>query len=565
MLVQRGYRPWSRLCAHQVFFGLLISIFSQSQTAFAELWQRHSDEDFRSIFTSYLQKSGYSDDEMMRLHLPFTEEFKDFYAYCNQEAASIEDCDPFAPHFTPSQFYEESQRSPITVAPRSNQSQASLILIPGYVAELADIIPFAEVFSGKSLLKSRWQKTLRRAPQHLRVDSRYSMIDDAQISTPMKELILAASLDQSSNQEGANLFVMNHLRGSLESFGSLEDNAAQIIRRLQKLDALMQLEGPVYLVGYSRGTLVALEILSQLERLAASGEHPWSEKIAGMISIGGPIFGTPLSDSGDALEASAGPPTAALLDLADSLQSCEADDKPWERSWKVKMNTARWSFAVPKLLKEGAGMQNPEELSWEGIKPGLIDIRAGWQILSGVLLEDIFQLSRPFAGYCKNIDRFKLFVRKLIEGSDVMSTAAREAWFRQNTLPPHLDYIAVSATMMNASTPEQIFSEGKNAFSYGTGTADLQLARSSFYQIYRLSGVQSNDGFVPVHRSLFLPGLHQRLNPEQEPYQARYIGAIWQHHLGTTLANGIPMANGNSNPFPRRSLLQSLIDFTGNR
>ena len=119
--------------------------------------------------------------------------------------------------------------------------------------------------------------------------------------------------------------------------------------------------------------------------------------------------------------------------------------------------------------------------------------------------------------------------------------------------------------MMDASTLDKVQPEGSNALCYSPSSADLQLSRSSYYQVFKGSGFQINDGFVPLHRALFLPTLHQKLNPAQQPYHARYIGALWQHHLGIAIPMGIPMANAAKTPFPRRDFLEALARLTLSR
>jgi hypothetical protein len=538
---------------------LLLSLGSGAALA-DESDLRADDRLFRSIYGAELEKSGYSAQEIPLLHFTFPETFKEFIESCHRHATRIEDCDSKAAEFRPSQILKGSPSIPPLTPPMDLAAhRPTFIILPGYIAELAETIPYRDILDEPSQLRTRWEQQLQQIPDSMKTAVHFSIVAGREVNSPVGTLIRAASLDQEDGQELAHVFVMQHPRGSLESVGQLSENADRLIPRIRQLDQIMPLEGPVYLVGYSRGANVAMEILSRLPQLQAQGVDPWVEKIAGMISLSGPLFGTPLGDS-------QGPHTlAGLLGFAKDLQTCAKDDSFWERHKKIHNNTQIWKKSIAALVRDAGTLGGAKELQWEGIRTGAIDLRMGWQVIKGVLFQDLFRLSRPVREYCENVERFKLFVSKTIEGTEVMSTRSMQTWFETHTLPPALDYISVAATMMDASTPEAIQPEGSNTLSYAPGSADLQLSRNSYYQIVALSGFQINDGFVPLHRSLFLPRLHQRLNPAQEPYQARYGGALWQHHLGIAIPMGIPMSQAQETPFPRRDFLEALVRLAQSR
>jgi pimeloyl-ACP methyl ester carboxylesterase len=349
---------------------------------------------------------------------------------------------------------------------------------------------------------------------------------------------------------------MTPRRGSLESVGSLADNAEVMIERITQLDRLLPLEGPVYILGYSRGTNVALEVASRLSELKKTTR--WADHIQGIVSLSGPIFGTPLSDPQDP---PAGFPVTTLARIGEQLESCEAGESPRQRWAKIHKNARVWKEAITTIIADSQALSGPPELAWEGIKPEAINLKSALEVLKGVLLDDLFRLSKPVREYCENLRRFQLFAGKVFEGSEVMTTDQMESWFRTHTLPEDLDYISVHASMMDASRRDQVVFEGQNKLSYDVGSPDLQLSRTNFYQIVASSGLEMNDGFVPVHRGSFYPGLHQRLNPLQKPYATRTIGVLWQHHLGITIPAGIATADGGVSPFPRRAFLSALARF----
>jgi hypothetical protein len=521
------------------------------------------DQQFRAIYGQLLLEAGYTADEVKRLHFPFPGFFEELIQYCNETADEITACDQRVTSLRPSQFLEHSLKQdvnpPQAPAMERRQVAPTFIIIPGYVAELADITPYKDIFAAPSGLKEAWHQALAKVPSKKRTVNHYDLIEGRHVASPLEDVILAASLDRDYGQSELDLYAIRHPRGSLESLGSLVDSADSVVAYVDRLAEVMPLSGPIYFVGYSRGANVSLEILSRLARLKDDPGHPWASQMAGMISISGPLFGTPLSDNGATSQSQM---NDELYKLANRMATCSPQDGVWRRWSKVHRNTKLWKRTIADLIQSGPKLEPPVELSWEGISPDALDLQQGWPILRGILFEDIFELSRPVSRYCENVERFKIFINTLQDGTRSMSTDGMRAWFAEHTLPAELDYIAVSTTMMDAARPEKVYREGENELSYRVGSLDLQLARTSYYTIFDAAGFELNDGFVPLHRSLFLPGLHQRLNPEQPDYQARAIGALWQHHLGVAIPVGLPTAEPGVSPFARRNFLKALAHFT---
>jgi hypothetical protein len=519
--------------------------------------ERDGSKLFRSLYADELQQLGFDDASIQRMHFPLTQEYREFLERCDQGARDIRSCDEEARRFKPSSLLEASLNTGLPEPPAAPAGQEpTFIIFPGYIAELAEIVPYKDIFTADSRLQKTWRKTLARASSSDRFARHYSVMDDAWVQSPLAEQIAAASLDDAEGQTRLKLFVMTPRRGSLESVGSLADNADVMIERITQLDRLLPLEGPVYILGYSRGTNVALEVASRLSELKKTTR--WADHIQGIVSLSGPIFGTPLSDPQDP---PAGFPVTTLARISGQLKSCEAGESPRQRWAKIQKNARVWKEAITTIIADSQALSGPPELAWEGIKPEAIHLKSALEVLKGVLFDDLFRLSKPVREYCENLRRFQLFAAKVFEGSEVMTTDQMESWFRTHTLPEDLDYISVHASMMDASRRDQVVFEGQNKLSYDVGSPDLQLSRTNFYQIVASSGLEMNDGFVPVHRGSFYPGLHQRLNPLQKPYATRTIGVLWQHHLGITIPAGIATADGGVSPFPRRAFLSALARF----
>ena len=99
--------------------------------------------------------------------------------------------------------------------------------------------------------------------------------------------------------------------GSLESIGTLHSTTGPYIRRMAKLHKLLSSIqhpsgrrnlNPVYVfVGYSRGALLALDVVARATRQQrTSRKAAWLDRLRGIVSIGGPVFGAEGADFANA-------------------------------------------------------------------------------------------------------------------------------------------------------------------------------------------------------------------------------------------------------------------------
>ena len=118
-------------------------------------------------------------------------------------------------------------------------------------------------------------------------------------------------------------------------------------------------------------------------------------------------------------------------------------------------------------------------------------------------------------GYTSSVKRFKKLIRESIHSLENLSYTGRINWWKQNTIPSDLKYFAITGVMEDSRYDnEELIESEKWGFYQGKDLPDYKLLlRQSFYDIKNFSGVELNDSQVSVHRAMFWPELHMKLNP----------------------------------------------------
>lgn len=56
----------------------------------------------------------------------------------------------------------------------------------------------------------------------------------------------------------------------------------------------------------------------------------------------------------------------------------------------------------------------------------------------GLLFDDLLQLGSPVAECKENVQRFKIMVKKVVAGAEMLTTRSRLEWWSTHTLPAHV-------------------------------------------------------------------------------------------------------------------------------
>jgi hypothetical protein len=515
--------------------------------------------------------------------------------------------------FTPTDLYREGQAADL---PELNfnlnetidimESQDILVVIlPGIFGEFIKTRAMEEIFLREGAFKGEWQslnqkvlknKTCYELSPELKNQycDQQPVLKDIQngVDTnenswvPMEKLFHVASLEK--NKKTYMKTALLHLEGaSLESLGDVKDRASTFNRRLEKLFAIIgRVPKNIIFVGYSRGTEFGLEMLSQ----GKSEKKNWVANVKGMISLGGIVFGSALSDEGfHDSKAVSFRQLAAIKTFLRSLTKLPEMNP--ENYSKVSYNALITKYAALNVKAAKAFMETLGKLQKESLKAkdlldknkaprgGIADVASLYGVaqkqmenfgfihdnLADLKLSDIKAL---VALHNTHILRTKKFLKAVLTGVQQLGTDARMEWWRQANLPKHLVYYSLLATMDDPKN-NLVF----NDRAYNPYSPDDEFLRSNWqhYADIQLAplyeGSVLNDSQVSFAKAHFWPEVIKELNPNLADLKTRNLAILGTHHWGLALpiVNPIKVLNGENNPdvkeknpYPRDSLLLSL-------
>ncbi|MDB4939101.1 MAG: hypothetical protein JWP87_6073 [Labilithrix sp.] len=536
---------------------------------------------FRNDLYTYLKRDGhYSDEQIRQLVLMPTEE-----ALTARGAMQAYDA-AFA-RMRPTDFYQQGLVTPLVKkigpnGPLENELRRNpvhIVVVPGIFGEFIPVSPFEEVFrygGAASVTWDRKMKALEAEPaknEDLVHDRQFAAAEVKDVSRSMRDLVRVGSIDDS---DGTPLVTITYLRpelGSLETFGTLDENADYYLTRLEKYFKIIGAPEHLYVMGYSRGTPTALNLVSR----AQAAHAPWMPKLRGVIALAGVIYGTQLADA-----ALADGPQRRMLDtmtdfVENKLESCTG---PTPGALLMTRNFGHWTAFLAREALAARGMTNQNEaLSREGIQTDFADVGRIVSFTRRVLFGDpqkvfagdgdssailgVLHMNAPSAEYCQNIERFKKTAVQVVKGVQTLTTQARTDWFHTHTLPSNIRYYAITGTMGDATAKGAPVSPlTLNETAYDTRSLDFRSLRGNYYDLLAASQNQLQDSQVPVQRARFWPDVHAAMNPAQQPLKTYFMGTVGIHHWGLSFPRAFSTNDGvGANPYPRTLLLKSIATF----
>jgi hypothetical protein len=322
-----------------------------------------------------------------------------------------------------------------------------------------------------------------------------------------------------------------------------------------------------------------------LELAAGRDHHSWGKQLKGVFSHAGVVYGTPLADAAF----TKGDPTYemihVLLPLLDKLHDMppQLPDKPGFRdelhvAHVIEQDWVEWGKAGLAIAKiESHAPKADPGVALEKIKASLPGVRSTFKLLKEFLFEQFKIIRKPTlhlekSAHFQNVARFKQAIRKVYDGTHVLTTESRVDWYKKHVLPADLTYYAIGATMADAARTERaskphfdekgVCSLAIDPATTGFGSIDWTSLRPSFYQLANAGhGMELNDSQVPLQRVRFWPHLSQALNPSQHDYRAYFLGVLGGDHWGMSFPRAIDQHNHQNNPFPRATLLKAIGAF----
>jgi len=435
----------------------------------------------------------------------------------------------------------------------------TLVLLPGVFAEFIKNRAFEEVLEKESAFQTEFRAAVQAAKERGEpaatdavdyVRTHGSAVPAETAPVALDEIISVGELTVEGNP--VRVVLLGTPFGSLESLGSSEARASLFTRRLEKYLTLTG-EQDLAFVGYSRGTILGLEMLAEAKR----SSRPWLSRTRALISLGGVIWGSSLADDAVANEQA---PMHRLLgaieSTIDSLELIPARASVAKRTAIFTRNMKRWLALVGEARHETKLLNEGKNLVEEARTVIQVDPRSPAFILASIWKE--LGLLKFFTGYNANIERARYAFGELAASIRELSTEARVAWWKKNTLPKGVTYYALTAVMANPEAGPFEKSVFSNAFAYGSGSYDDVMLLQNRKDYEKISALKVNDSQVAIPQAVFLPKVIASLNPANRGLKTEYLGVVGTHHWGLALREVNKMTGGQQNGFPREALLKAL-------
>jgi hypothetical protein len=433
----------------------------------------------------------------------------------------------------------------------------TIVIVPGIFGEFIDTRGFEDVLSLPSSDSDSFKAAVGKALAENNPnasDRTYNTQTREMGVLPLTEVINVGNMRSKAGEPIARVVLLKTPRFSLETMGEADDHADLFNRRISKYLALT---GPqdLALVGYSRGTVLALEMLAQ----AKIKNLPWLSSVKGMISLGGVAWGSTLADD-------TANPNSATFKAIQHVQKLRASLNPESpiatfKAWGVFF--AQMALIVPELLKHNLVVDSAD-YKVSLVNSG-VDIKTMLGIIYGFVVE-AFQSTDPLklvttirqdSKFSSNVTRFQALLDSVLAGVGTLTSNSRLEWWKTHTLPTNVRYYSLSGAMARPDASDLEKDAWSKGVGYNSSVDDKNLLQNRL-DYEDKSGITLNDSQVSVAQTMILPNAAAKMNPANAGLNDSYLGTVGTHHWGLALRVVTPMADGEMNPFPREALLKAL-------
>jgi hypothetical protein len=303
----------------------------------------------------------------------------------------------------------------------------------------------------------------------------------------------------------------------------------------------------VVLLGYSRGTPLALEMVTQAE----SQKLPYLSRVRALVSYAGVVSGSALADVTDDPSSDSGAMLSAVKTLRSELQNAD-ENSLTDRAKKFAHNTQAvaaldYVIATHTPFDPKALMNNARSGDFRSV--AILIAKVAAQI----------GLKSAFA-FNNHVERTRVFITEVLKAVEELKSSSRTQWWRTHTLPKNIQYRSLVASMVDPdhSAIEKAIYDSKEGYSDSLDDKSLIENMRSYKSI---TGISMNDSQVAVHQSLFLPDVIANLNPQNAGLDIKPLGVLQTHHWGVALEVVNKMKDGRLNPFPREKVLISVAAY----
>lgn len=583
-------------------FLLLLLTLVSSFPLYAHAQSKMNELTFRELLNSQLTNQNLAIDTSQLTYSSDT-------ISANAALDDLTQIDSFFAKLSPLALYSAGKRSfgvnnnEKIIAPQLSAAQPiTLVIVPGIFGEFIDTRAFEELFARAkdSGLNKRWFERLKNLPNcrlhsDIQCDQTTSLADltlqpqssDAKLSE-LKELLSISSIDNEQGQPLIELVLFNTPLLSLESLGDIKSRAATFNRRLEKYFSLMGTPKNIVFIGYSRGTMIGLEMLSQ------SLVRPWLQNVHSFVALGGVIYGSHLADHAFNIHnLNPEPKLTQQMHLIEKLLSTlklEDDEtlksdgflNPFtqgaERLVRRWHNTKAWhQFLSAYAQSEGVVLTDTQSLNnffsklqqdQQSTDPSAIqglvmNFAVKFGLLPGAPNDFKTWLTAPYnlisKDYSLNIKRFRILVNSALTAAKELTTPARVEWWQTHSLPiQDIHYYSLAATLTEPESHSEESLLAKSQISYNPTSADYKLLIQNYRDFIKASGFLLNDSQVAVHRATFWPQLNAKLNSNNAGMQTTSLAVFGAHHWSLALRQVNKNKDGSMDKFPREALIKAL-------
>lgn len=462
----------------------------------------------------------------------------------------------------------------------ADSSDVTFVIVPGVFGEFIKTHAFEEIFEKKGAFAAEFADKAAKAGadgvDYVEMIENYIPKKEDHADQPnikielgrvngqvrtqksLSDLILAGETQAAGRR--VRVIIFHTEEGSMESLGNHVARAQTFTRRLEKYLRIMGAQNLAF-VGYSRGTVLGLEMLAQAKTNSAF----WLKDVKAMISLSGVAFGSSLADS--AYDDVNSPMHKIIFGIQDLAYGRGENGLEFRKYGNFDLliqarNLFYWtrflSFAGARFLEMNSGKSLEEII--ENLKNAA---RVDPQNLVSLVLRigDRLGVREHFSDeYNLNILRFRHFVDELLASVDELTTRSREQWWRTHSLPKSVKYYAITASMANPRANALELRLFQNPFSYGKeGNYDDTILLGNRADYEKAAKVRLNDSQVSVAQAAFLPEVIRTLNPKNEGLTTKFLGTAGTHHWGMALREVNKMNDPEKiNGFPREALLRAL-------
>jgi len=423
------------------------------------------------------------------------------------------------------------------------KKMTTIVIVPGLLAEFIDTRAFEDIFSKDSFYKKQWKSLSKNSKMK---DTRFNLKKYAYEQESMANLIDAASIDDEQGRPLVKIIILKTFFGSLESIGDNVEKAKIFNRRLDMYTQMTHDENLV-LLGYSRGTPLALEMIAQAEQ----NHSEYIKKVSAVVSHAGVVMGSALADITEDSATESGRIFSAVKELESSLVNSNY-------LIDIPVQFGRNTLAINKFLAVLAlnsefDLQNFLKQTMSG------DFKTVAALVARMINE--LGVSSPLTvDFNGRVNRLRLFISEILKSVDGLKTKNALNWWKTHTLPKNIKYLSLAAGMVDPakSATEKMIYNLKTGYNDTLDDDSLQGNRRTYE---KATGVALNDSQVALHQTLFLPQVIASLNPANAGLSIQHLGLLQTHHWGVSLRTVNVMKDGRINPFPREKVIMSLISF----